>query len=198
MQRWSALPRIDEQWPQIEKLVTQLVALGDDRFEMRLDGPLAPGWAGNLAAGLARAGISIDRGHARDTGAGVWTARVEIVARPGAADPRALDPAKLVTLDSGAGFATPIELDHFALHTSLDHGGTLQLAIGAADTVGFLSALLRRLAYFALFPVDLRLETRDLRVADEFWLRAGGSRAPSRATESALRRALQALQHARG
>jgi hypothetical protein len=187
------LERIEGDWPQIEKLAARVEPLGDARFALHLDGPLAPGWAGNLAAGLARAGISIDRGHAHAAGAGVWTARIEVVRRPGAEDPRSLDVAALAITDSGAGFATPIQLDHFALHTALDHGGTLQLRIGAADAVGFLAALLRRLAYFALFPVELKLETQEARIADELWLAAGGSRVPSVATADALRSAMQAL-----
>lgn len=129
----------------IQTLVTDVVALGNERFEVRLDGPLAPGWAGNLAAGLARVGISIDRGHARGAGAGLWSSRIEVVRTPGAADPRALGIAGLATTDSGAGFSTPIELDHFALLPSLEHGGTLQLRLDAADTVGFLAAVLRSL-----------------------------------------------------
>ncbi len=184
---------MDAKWPQIEKLATQVVRLGNERFELQLDGPLAPGWAGNLAAGLARAGISIERGHARGAGAGVWSSRIEVVRTPGAIDPRSLDIAQLAVTDAGAGFATPIELDHFVLQPSLDHGGTLQLRVGAADTVGFLAALLRRLAYFALFPIELKLETLNTRIADELWLCAGGSRTPSAATTSALRSALQSL-----
>ena len=117
---------------------------------------------------------------------------------PGAVDPRSLDLATLARTASGAGFATPIELDHFLLHASLDHGGTLQLCIGAADTVGFLAALLRRLAYFALFPVELKLETQGARIADELWVCAGGSRAPSAATTAALRSALQSLVRTNG
>lgn len=193
MQTCFALARTEADWPQMEKLVTRVEPLGGARFALYLDGPLAPGWAGNLAAGLARDGVSIDCGHARGTGAGQWSARIEVVRTPGATDPRSLDVAALATTDSGAGFATPIELDHFALHASLDHGGTLQLQIGAADAVGFLAALLRRLAYFALFPVELKLETQDTRIADELWLAAGGSRAPSTATVDALRSAMQAL-----
>ena len=183
--------------PSAQPLVTRVVAIGDERYEVQLDGPLAPGWAGNLAAGLARVGVSIDRGHARGAGAGLWSARIEVVRTPCAADPRALGIAKLATTDSGAGFATSIELDHFALLPSLEHGGTLQLRLEAADTVGFLAALLRRLAYFALFPVEMRLETRSGRIADEFWLCAGGSRAPSPATADALRAVLRSLVRAK-
>ncbi len=126
---------MDAEWPRPERLVTRITPLGDERWELRLDGPLAPGWAGSLAAGLAQAGIRIDRGHARGTGAGSWSARIEVVRTPSAVDPRSLDVAALAAADSGAGFATPIALDHFALHASLDHGGTLHLQIGAADAL---------------------------------------------------------------
>jgi hypothetical protein len=165
-----------------------------DRWQIALDGPLAPAWAGNLAAGFARAGISIDHGHARRVGAGLWTARFEVIRTLRASDdPRGLDIAALAATDAGRGFATPLELDHFALHTSLDHGGTLRLRVYAADAVGFLASLLRRLAYFALFPAKLQLETLDTRIADELWLCAAGGRTPSTATTDALRWALAAL-----
>jgi hypothetical protein len=191
-----AVTSMKSKFPPTQALVTQVSALGSERFELQLDGPLPTGWAGNLAAGLARVGVSIDRGHARGAGAGLWSSRIEVVRTAGAADPRALGIEALATTDSGAGFAAPIELDHFALLPSLEHGGTLQLRLEAADTMGFLAALLRRLAYFALFPVEMRLETRSGRIADEFWLCAGGSRAPSPATADALRAVLRSLVRA--
>ena len=191
-----AVTPMKPKFPPTQTLVTQVVALGGEPFQVHLDVPLAPGWAGNLAAGLARVGVSIVRGHACGAGAGLWSSRIEVVRTAGAADPRALGIAALATTDSGAGFAAPIELDHFALLPSLEHGGTLELRLEAADTMGFLAALLRRLAYFALFPVEMRLETRSGRIADEFWLCAGGSRAPSPAIAEALRAVLRSLVRA--
>jgi hypothetical protein len=54
-----------------------------------------------------------------------------------------------------------------------------------------LAALLRRLSYFALFPVEKRLETRDGRVEDVLFLRGAGDPAPSSRAREALRRALE-------
>jgi len=174
------------------RLVTGVAPLGDCRFEIEIAGPLVPGWAGNLAAALARRGIGVERGHAIGSGAGIWSGRFEVHA-PGAIDMGVLDLAALVGEEADAGFLTALVLDHFALESVLENRGALHLRVAAPDRIGFLAALLRRCAYFALFPIELRLETQDARIADEFWLRAGADRAPSRATAEALRHALRAL-----
>jgi len=167
-------------------------ALGRERYELALEGRLAPGWAGNLAAGLAERCVSIDRGDARVSRAGLWNARFDVRRLPGAPALETLDLAALARADAGRGFANPLRLDAYELSQVEAHDGSLLLTLSAPDGVGFLAGLLRRLAYFALFPVELRLETRDERVADDLWLRGAGGRVPSARARSALERALAA------
>ena len=165
-------------------------AIGEGLHVLTVEGRLGPGWAGNLAAGLAERAISIERGEARASRLGLWSARFEV--RPLARAPTlaALDHVALARTDAGRGFATPLRLDAYELDASDAYGGSLRLAVSAPDYVGFLAGLLRRLAYFALFPVALRLETQTDRVADELWLRGAGQRVPSANAHAALARAL--------
>jgi len=174
-------------------LHTEVRALEGDAYLLCLDGVLWPGWAGNLASALAARGVSVQRGLARAARGGIWTARFEVLRLPGAPELAALDLEALAREDAHEGFATPLRIDRFAVVPALEHGGSLHLSVGAADAVGFLAALLRRLAYLSLFPVEMRLETQGDRVADELWLRAGGSRRPSRAKREVLSRALGML-----
>lgn len=167
-----------------------VAALGGERYELALEGRFAPGWAGNLAAGLAERSVSIECGDAHASRAGLWSARFDVRRLPGAPALESLDLAALAYTDAGRGFATPFQLDAYALAEVEAHDGSLLLTVSAPDGVGFLAGLLRRLAYFALFPVELRLETRDGRVDDELWLRGAGSRTPSARTHAALDRAL--------
>jgi hypothetical protein len=164
--------------------------LGAERFQFRLEGSLAPGWAGNLASGLAASQFSIERGEARAERGGIWAACFEVRRLAGAPPFDAIDVAALAATDSGEGFATPLRLFGFTLEASTERGGCLVVSVSAQDTVGFLAALLRRLAYFSLFPIELRLETRAGRVSDELWLRGAGDRMPSLRAQEALRRAL--------
>jgi hypothetical protein len=172
-------------------------ALGSERYVFHIDGMLPPGWAGNLASGLAAQHVSIERGEARAERGGVWTARFEVQRLAGAAPFANLDLAKLAATDAGEGFATPLRLVDFSVDWAADRGGCLALTVSAHDTVGFLAALLRRLSYFALFPIEMRLETRGDRIDDALWLRGAGDRVPSARAREALRRALEvhAAQH---
>lgn len=165
-------------------------SLGEERFRFYIEGSLAPGWAGNLASGLAAQRISIERGEAHAERGGIWTARFEVQRLAGALPFEAIDLAELASTDSGEGFATPLRLIGFELEASAERGGCLVVAVSAQDTVGFLAALLRRLSFFSLFPIEMRLETRGGRVEDVLWLRGAGDRAPSSRAHEALRRAL--------
>jgi hypothetical protein len=164
--------------------------LGADRFQFYIEGSLPPGWAGNLASGLAAQRVSIERGEARAERGGVWAARFEVQRLAGAQPFASIDIAKLASTDAGEGFATPLRLIDFSVASTDDRGGCLELGVTALDTVGFLAALLRRLSYFSLFPIEMRLETRGDRIDDRLWLRGAGDRAPSARAQEALRRAL--------
>ncbi len=173
-------------------LHTNIEALGGDSYRVALDGVLWPGWVGNLSSGLAARRLSILRGHAQGNRTGAWRASFELMRLPEGDDPTTLDWIELAREEAREGFATPLRLERFELESVLDHDGSLRLAVAAEDRVGFLAALLRRLAYFSLFPVELRLETRGHHLLDELWLRSGGHRPPSSTTREALARVLNA------
>lgn len=162
-------------------------------YRVQLSGVLLPGWCGNLAAGLARAGISIQRGLARRGPAGTWHAQLELARTEAGVDPRSIDYMDLATRESEAGFGTPIVLDAYQVTRVDAHGGALRLDVSGPDVVGFLGALLRRLAYQALFPVELRIETRDGRAEDRLWLRSIGGGVPSPEDEATLEASLERL-----
>ncbi len=164
--------------------------LGAERHQVYIDGSLPPGWAGNLASGLATQRISIERGEARAERGGVWTARFEVARLAGAPPFESIDFARLAATDAREGFATPLRLIGFELAPAAEHNGCLVLCVAAQDTVGFLAALLRRLAYFSLFPVEMRLETRGGAIDDRLWLRGAGDRVPSVRARDALRHAM--------
>jgi hypothetical protein len=159
---------------------------------LRISGRLRPGWCGNLADGLAGRGIGIVRGHAVMVSAGTWHAEFELDCMRGT-EPTPEQLGCLLDTEARAGFTTPIELLGFRLEDSETRGGCLRLEVEGRDRVGFLAALLRRLAYFSLFPVELDLETSGERVQDRLWLRGGGASVPRPATRAALAASLQAL-----
>lgn len=163
-----------------------------DRAILRVAGALPPGWCGNLATGLARRGIGIDSGHALCVHPGHWRGEFTLDC-PRGERPLPTQLAPLLEVDAGAGFTTPIELLDYRLEPSRTREGCLILEVEGPDRVGFLAALLRRLAYLALFPVELRLETRRGLAHDRLWLRGAGGRAPLPRTEKALAASLDAL-----
>lgn len=174
----------------VNRVTTQAFALGGTRWEIELAGLLAPGWAGCLASGLARRAISIERGHAIGDGQGLWAGRFEVTSPH---DLRNLALAPLLAEDGDASARATIALEECAVLAVPEHGGSFHVVVRGRDCVGFLAALMRRFAYFSLFAVELRLDTRDGLADDQFWLRAGGCRRPATATEPALRSALRGL-----
>ncbi|MGH0031076.1 MAG: hypothetical protein ACQGVC_14875 [Myxococcota bacterium] len=164
----------------------------DQRTVLRLAGGLRPGWCGKLATGLARRGIDIERGHARIVAAGRWEASFQLHCLPGS-EPPGDEIVRSLNEDLRDGFMTPIVLDAFALRTSEARGGCLRLDVEAPDRLGFLAALLRRLAFFSLFPSEVEIETVGGRARDRLWLRAAGDRTPLPRTTAAVRASLEAL-----
>jgi len=157
-------------------------ALPGGLLEISFTGRLRPGWAGNLTAALARRGLSVERGHARSDGAGAW--RGSLCLRPPAA---AAGPAAPVPeLDVGALASERVDTAFLGAPRVLAHEievlrdpeALVLLRITAEDRLGLLAALLRRMAYLALFPSRLEIETESGRVRDAFWLRGVGGDAP--------------------
>lgn len=169
-----------------------LARRGRESASLRIEGPLRPGWCGSLATSLAARGIGIESGHAVTPAPGSWRAELELRCPPSwtaGSD----EVTAMLGAETGAGFTTPIVLLAYRLEASIARGGCLVLDVEGEDRVGFLAALLRRLAYYSLFPVELRLRTSGGRVCDRLWLRGGGSCAPLPRTEKALAASLDAL-----
>jgi len=148
--------------------------VGADRHTLVLWGHLGGRWADPLCRGLARAGLSIRRGFAvrreeLDPASG-WRARFEIEREATSTDPVLLDYLELLARGRTPS-RTPIELSEYGLSESSSHGGSLFLEVRGPDHLGFLGALLERLSFLSLSPVEMRIETLASGVHDQFWLR---------------------------
>lgn len=167
------------------------------QFTLQLWGRLRPGWSGSLAEALSGQRVSLVRGFARKFGAMRWLAEFNLARTEGAADPLGLDYLELAGRPLPSGWRRPIRLDSFKLLPSAKHGGSLLLEVEGDDEVGFLGALLMRLAFLSLFPEELHIDTRDGRVHDRFHLVGIGKSRPSESAGEALETMLQGLVRAR-
>ena len=148
--------------------------VGANGHVLLLWGNLGGRWADPLCRGLARAGLSIRRGFAvrreeLDPASG-WHARLEIQREAASTDPVLLDYLELLVRGRTPGH-TPIVLSEYGLSESNSHGGSLFLEVRGPDHLGFLGALLERLSFLSLSPVEMRIETTASGVHDQFWLR---------------------------
>jgi len=154
--------------------------LGRDRHLLALWGQLGPRWADPLCRGLARAGLAIRRGFAvrqsAEPGSG-WRARFEIEREATSTDPVLLDYLELLARGRTPS-RTPIRLSQYGLSESSAHGGSLFLEVRGPDHLGFLGALLERLSFLSLSPVEMRIETLPEGVHDQFWLRTRDGEIP--------------------
>jgi hypothetical protein len=148
--------------------------VGVDRHVLALWGHLGSRWADPLCRGLARAGLSIRRGFAvreegLDPGSG-WRARLEIEREAHSTDPVLLDYLELLARGRTPS-RTPVVLSDYQLTETGSHGGSLFLEVRGPDHLGFLGAILERLSFLSLSPVEMRIETVEGGVHDQFWLR---------------------------
>ena len=148
--------------------------VGSDGHLLLLWGHLGGRWADPLCRGLARAGLSIRRGFAvrreeQDPASG-WRARFEIQREATSTDPVLLDYLDLLARGRTPS-RTPIVLSEYGLSESSTHGGSLFLELRGPDHLGFLGAILERLSFLSLSPVEMRIETIQGGVHDQFWLR---------------------------
>jgi hypothetical protein len=166
-------------------------------FTLQIWGRHRPGWSGSLAEGLSAQRVSLIRGFTRKFGAMRWLAELTLERTQGAADPLALDYLELAARPLPSGWRRPVRLDAFKLLPSAKHGGSLLLEVEGDDEVGFLGALLMRLAFLSLFPEELHIDTRDGRAHDRFHLVGIGKSRPSDSAAEALETMLQGLVRAR-
>lgn len=161
-------------------------------LELKLWGRFPPGWAGALSGGLSRKGISINRGSAKKVQT-TWQAVFEIEASRCPTDPHRIDFLALALDESDAAPATAFSLSGFSLGDPERHNGALYLEVRAADQLGFLAALLNRLAFLFLFPEEMHIETVNGTAVDRFLLKGIGGTPPSPTASAALQRKLQDL-----
>ena len=175
---------------------SEITALGDSSYRIRLGGLLRPTWMLGVCNGLAKSQISIDRAHARRlTHDASWIAELHVVALAGASDPLQLP--LIAFAESGSeGSAAPLSLRSYELIESTDHGGTLRLTFNAQDSVGLLGSLLLAFSSLELLPVEMHIETREDVACDCLWLATKGPGKPSAKDKAALDALLRAtVQH---
>lgn len=159
------------------------------RFELTLWGRLGRSFAAHLCTGLAASHLSVVRGEAERCGE-EWSARFELERRVGRVDPRTLDFLTLCREPRARRAVAPLELAAFSLGESAAHPGAMELRVEAADRLGLLGALLERLAFLAVAPEQMAIETRAGRALDRFRLRAADGSPLSRATQRILHEVL--------
>ena len=175
----GAFTRRDEAW-------SEATVLGPDEFRVRLGGLFTGAWMARLSNRLAERDLSIDHIHARLTTDRLWIAELHLIRLVLTTDPLSLDYAALAEDDTEGPISGKLLLDSYRLIESRDYGGTLMLTLEAEDSLGFLAALLGRLAQLELFPVELHIETRGGRAYDSLWLTgpAGGAPPSSHARDA--------------
>lgn len=148
-------------------------------WSVRIWGNLGPFWADAFALGLSSVQISIQRGFARQDGAGRWIADFLLAPGPDAPDPSSLDFLALAFGAPSAGDGAPIVLTHYALDGGPDVGPALYLEVRGPDRLGFLGSLLRSLARLGLSPREMLITTRDGEAFDRFFLKTVSGAIPS-------------------
>ena len=175
---------------------SDVTALGDSSFRIRLGGTFSSAWLARLCRGLAGHRISIERAHAMRAPNRAWSAELHVNCLPGAPVVASLPLLQLLAAevpDPG-----PLELDSYELTASTAHGGTLHLTIGAPDGLGLLGSLLAQLAKLTLYPIEMHIETKDGRAEDSLWLYTDQAPRPSGELQEALERTLISSLRTRG
>ena len=175
---------------------SEITALGDNNYRIRLGGLLRPTWMLGVCNGLAKNNVSIDRAHARLLSHDAsWIAELHVVALTDAPDPLQLPLIAFAESGPVEGSA-PIALRTYELIESTDHGGTLRLTFNAQDSVGLLGSLLLAFSSLSLLPVEMHIETREKEACDCLWLATKTSGNPSGKDKVALDNLLRTtVQH---
>jgi hypothetical protein len=167
-------------------------SLSSDRHLVNIHGRLSSGWAGRFTGGLAECGLNIERGEASRDARGFWTAGFEVRTSASSLDPAGIDFTGLVNAPEPPTALKAIQLHRYSL-TRPPGETRLILEVEAPDQIGFLAQLLSRLAFFSLFPVEMRIETSSAVVRDTVHLSSVAGSAPSEDAVAALRRDLDRL-----
>jgi len=159
-------------------------------FNLKVWGRFPPNWIANLSTGLANNRISINSGTAKKVKT-LWQADFEISATSATINLNRID--FLDFAKNGADTDSPdtISLTEFSLGDPNENDGALYLELKAADQIGFLSSLLSRMAFYALFPDAMIIETIDGRIYDRLWIKGVGGNIPSDTAIGTLKHKLE-------
>jgi hypothetical protein len=169
---------------------SDVTALSDTSYRLRLGGAFGSGWLARLCRGLASQRISIERAHAMRAPNDAWNVELHVDCLSGAAPVSGVPLLQLLAAD--APESGPLELERYQLVPSTAHGGTLQLTIEAEDTLGLLGSLLAQLAKLGLYPIEMHIETRNGRAEDQLWLYTDRAPQPSAEQQTVLEAVLAA------
>ena len=158
-------------------------------FRVRLSGRLGRAWAAQLCNGLAAQQMSVLRGAAQRSG-DAWRARFDLERLAARVDPTRIDYLGLCRSRAARTAVAPLRLERFSISESLSHFPALDLWIEAPDRLGLLGALLERLAFLALVPDQMSIETCGGRALDRFRVCTAEGGLPTRATQRVLREVL--------
>ncbi|HEY6871392.1 MAG TPA: hypothetical protein VI298_01565 [Geobacteraceae bacterium] len=166
---------------------------GSGTFDLKIRGKMPHDWIVNLSAGIAGAGISIERGKARKVSTLVWEGTFELKPVAFGADPKGIDYLGFARTAAKAD-GRALSIEEFSLRLPAASCDALSLEIRANDQTGFLGALLDRLSFFSLFPEEMDIETTAGKICDRFRLKGVGGQLPSDAVVAVLRRNLEGLR----
>ncbi len=167
-----------------------LSAAGSGPRQLHLEGQLALGWMGRLAAGLAARRVSVVSARARQSAPRQWEAVFEIEPLDPGLDLDGLDYLGLVAL---APARPPAAVPRLRAYRLTLEGDALRVELQAPDQLGFLDGILRAFARCGLFPCEMSVETRGGEALDAFALRGIGGGTPPRAIRDALEARLARL-----
>lgn len=168
-----------------------IALISGSRYGLELRGYLKPGWSGRLAGRLADEKISVLRGTGRKISAINWEARLELEMPPLLKMPEQLDYLAMVCDPLSARPELPgIVLDKVSVKPDERHAGSLLVDLSGPDRLGFLASLLRVFSFYALFPVEMEIETLGDVASNRFWLKGIGSLTPTADDHANLHAAL--------
>jgi hypothetical protein len=178
--------------PERGKAPASVSAQAPDRFAIRFEDRLPPGWSAALSLALSEAKVDIERLSAVKATGNRWIVELLVKTSPGSSDVKRLD---LVALAWSSTRGVPpgrVVLEDYHIDER-ENDGALLLDVRAADRTGFLATLLACLAGLSLFPEQLEVETVDGEVRDSFVLKGIGGSYPSESIRQALETTLQDL-----
>jgi hypothetical protein len=149
-----------------------------------------PHWLAHVCSGLADRGVSVIAGQAVRRAGGTWDAHLDVDTS------RAVVPVAEADVASIAGGArigrdlVDLRLASAAVTRLPDL--MLQVDVSAADELGFLGRLLRRVSLYGLYPSEVRVSTSDGVVHDRLVLTGIGASIPNEGVAQQLADVLSA------